>query len=174
MPFPPTKSSGFPGLDIRAPRDYAALARKVSVDIASETFKPDRRRRMEIFADALWEALAPTGMSWGGFYLHEGGDELWLGPRRNKPACTPIGMHGACGQAFLGGKALVVRDVKDLGENYVACDPADQSEVVVPLFDADSGDCWGVLDLDSHEIGAFDDADVAGLERALRAAGLTK
>ena len=62
--------------------------------------------------------------------------------------------------------------VAGLGEDYIACDSRDRSELVLPLFD-DSATCWGVLDVDSHEIGAFDDADVAGLQRVLQAAGLT-
>ena len=32
---------------------------------------------------------------------------------------------------------------------------------------------WGVLDLDSHEVGSFGEDDVAGLVQVLRAAGLT-
>ena len=67
---------------------------------------------------------------------------------------------------------MVVRDVAELGENYIACDPRDRSEVVIPLFD-ETGRCWGVLDVDSHELGAFSDADVTGLGRLLRKAGLT-
>ena len=132
----------------------------------------ERPERMQAVVDALWAALRGTGVSWVGFYLHEGRDELVLGPRRDKPACSPIGLHGACGQAFLQRKPLVVRDVKELGANYVACDPRDQAEVVIPLFEPD-GRCWGVLDLDSHQIGAFDESDVAGLMRVLRAADLT-
>ncbi|MFH0981341.1 MAG: GAF domain-containing protein [Planctomycetota bacterium] len=115
--------------------------------------------------------ITPACRGWG-FYLHEGGDELVLGPRRDQPACSPIGLYGACGQAFRRQKPLVVRDVRDLGADYIACDPRDQSEVVIPLFDA-GGRCWGVLDLDSHNVGAFDDRDVVGLTQVLRAAGLT-
>jgi putative methionine-R-sulfoxide reductase with GAF domain len=132
----------------------------------------ERPERMQAVVDALWAALQGTGVSWVGFYLHEGRDELVLGPRRDKPACSPIGLHGACGQAFLRRKPLVVRDVKDLGANYVACDPRDQAEVVIPLFEPD-GRCWGVLDLDSHQVGAFDATDVDGLMCVLRAADLT-
>lgn len=128
---------------------------------------------MQVFVDVLWDALHGTGVSWIGFYLHEGGEELVLGPRRDRPACSPIGMHGACGQAFRSGRPLVVRDVKELGENYIACDPRDRSEVVVPLFASD-GRCWSVLDLDSHEVAAFDEGDVAGLQLLLRKAGLTQ
>jgi putative methionine-R-sulfoxide reductase with GAF domain len=127
---------------------------------------------MQVVVDALWDALEPRGVSWVGFYVHEGGDELVLGPRRDKPACSPIGLHGACGQAFTNRRPLVVPDVTKLGANYIACDPRDRSEVVIPLSDND-GECWGVLDLDSHEVGAFDESDVAGLTEVLRAAGLT-
>lgn len=133
----------------------------------------DRQQRMHAVVDALWDALKDTGVSWVGFYTHEGGDELVLGPRRDKPACSPIGLHGACGQALRNRRPLIVRDVKELGANYVACDPRDASEVVVPLLDAD-GTCWGVLDLDSHELGSFSDADVVGLCGVLRAAGLSQ
>ena len=66
-----------------------------------------------------------------------------------------------------------MRNVAELGEGYIACDPLDRSEVVLPLFD-ESGACWGVLDLDSHEVGAFDNTDVEGLQKVLLAAGLTR
>ena len=146
-------------------RDYERIAAGVCV-------VGDRVQRMRTAVDALWSALTGTGVSWVGFYVHEGGDELVLGPMRDKPACSPIGLHGACGQAFRTRRPLVVRDVKELGENYIACDPRDRSEVVVPLLESD-GTCWGVLDLDSHDVGSFDDQDAAGLQRVLRATGLT-
>lgn len=129
---------------------------------------------MRAVTDALWEGLKAHGVSWVGFYVEraEAPPEarLELGPCRNKPACSPIGLHGVCGQALLAGRARIVRDVAELGPDYIACDPADRSEIVVPLF-GDDGRCWGVLDLDSHEVGAFGESDRAGLERVLRAAG---
>jgi putative methionine-R-sulfoxide reductase with GAF domain len=135
-------------------------------------FAGDRDQRMRTLVDALWKALATTGVSWVGFYLYQGNEELVLGPSRDKPACSPIGLHGACGRAFTERRALVVRDVADLGENYVACDPRDRSELVIPLFEPD-GTCWGVLDLDSLEVGAFGQADVDGLITLLRVGDLT-
>lgn len=134
--------------------------------------KGDREQRMRRLVDALWMRLSQTGVSWVGFYLHQGGDELVLGPSRDKPACSPIGLHGACGRAFRDQRPLIVRDVADLGENYVACDPRDRSELVLPLFEPD-GTCWGVLDLDSFDTDAFDEADVQGLLALLQASGLT-
>ncbi len=133
----------------------------------------ERQECMQAFVDLLWDALHETGVSWIGFYGHEGGDELTLGPRRNRPACSPIGLQGACGRAFTSGKPVVVKDVAELGEDYIACDPQDRSELVIPLFD-EAGECWGVLDLDSHQVGAFSDRDVAGLLPLLRRAGLTR
>lgn len=172
-----------------ARRPYSAIAAGVAAAISTEIAKagnPDRQRRMEIAADALWDALRELDVSWVGFYLHrpagegaasilgDGEEELVLGPRRDKPACTPIGMHGACGQAFRKREPLVVRDVAELGPNYIACDPRDRSEVVVPLFDEATGACWGVLDADSHSADAFSEEDAEGLATVLRAAGLTK
>jgi putative methionine-R-sulfoxide reductase with GAF domain len=145
-------------------RPYSTIA-------AAMTPAGPRAERMQRVVDALWEALRTRGVSWVGFYVHEGGEELVCGPRRDKPACSPIGLHGACGQAFTSRRPLIVRDVRELGENYIACDPRDQSEVVIPLFEAD-GRCWGVLDVDSHEVGAFDEHDVQGLVTVMRAAGL--
>ncbi|UCC32031.1 MAG: GAF domain-containing protein, partial [Phycisphaerales bacterium] len=166
--FPAIRGKGFSRLcEIRNMiRPYAKLADSV-VDLTG-----DRVARMQAAVDTLWDALHSTGVSWVGFYLHEGKDELILGPWRNEPACSRIGLHGACGQAFRQRKPLVVRDVTELGDNYIACDPRDRSEVVLPLFD-ESGSCWGVLDLDSRELGAFDNTDIDGLQNVLHAAGLT-
>lgn len=128
---------------------------------------------MKRVVDALWDGLSGEGVSWVGFYLPDGKGQLILSASRDTPACSPIGMHGACGQVFQSGTSLVVRDVRELGESYVACDPRDQSEVVVPLIDPD-GRTYAVLDLDSHDIGAFDESDVRGLNLVLEAAGLTQ
>ena len=137
-----------------------------------KTLTGDRTGLMREVVDGLWDALHITGVSWVGFYLFEGSDELILGPSRDKPACSPIGLHGACGQAFKSAEPLVVRDVREFGADYIACDPRDRSEVVVPVFD-DSGACWGVLDLDSYDAESFDQSDVEGLRRVLQAAGLS-
>ncbi len=132
-------------------------------------------QRMQRVVDVLWEALHEQGVSWVGFYLDVPGapDEqrLVLGPRRDKPACSPIGLHGVCGQSLTSRKTRIVRDVADLGPNYIACDPRDRSEIVVPLIDHD-GTCRAVLDLDSWEVGAFDEHDERGLRTVLEAAGL--
>lgn len=154
-------------------RPYEALASLVRRDRAVADTSAPREARLQAFCDALWPALSPTGVSWLGFYTaREGDEEMILAARRDKPACSPIGMHGACGRCFLSKQPLVVRDVKDLGVNYVACDPRDASEVVVPCFD-ERGAPWGVLDLDSWDVGSFTEEDAAALARCLVAAGLS-
>ena len=134
-----------------------------------------REQRMRAVADALWEALSDKGVSWVGFYVDRPGEpddrRLVLGPCRDKAACSPIGLHGLCGQAMRFRRARIVPDVTELGDEYIACDPHDRSEITIPLVD-EGGACWGVLDLDSRDVAAFDEADEQGLCRVLRAAGL--
>lgn len=156
-------------------RDYSSIDLRDSAG--------SREQRMSALIDALWDALGDQGVSWIGFYLGPGqtlddgrtvgAQEMLLGPCRNKPACSPIGLHGACGRSWREQRILVVRDVADLGAGYVACDPRDRSEVVVPLFD-ERGGCYGVLDADSFEVGAFSERDGVELNSVLLQAGLTR
>ncbi len=157
-------------------RDYNAIADAVADAMPRDA---DADARMRIVADLLWSHLHEAGVSWCGFYVDqpEAPDDqrLVLGPSRDTPACSPIGLHGACGQSFVSQETLIVHDVADLGDGYIACDPRDQSEIVIPLLraTADGGrESWAVLDLDSFDVGAFDDRDDVGLRYVLRAAGL--
>ncbi len=126
---------------------------------------------MNVFCERVWGSFSSQGVSWVGFYVAENESEMVLVARRNKPACSPIGMHGACGRGLVSKKPLVVRDVKALGAGYIACDPRDQAEVVIPLIDA-SGRAWAVLDVDSFEVGAFGVEDALGFNAVLLEAGL--
>ncbi len=126
--------------------------------------------------DVAWDALANTGVSWIGFYRYrvEQGD-LVLEACRDRPACSPIGLHGVCGQAHLSQRTRLVDDVAVLGEDYVACDPADRSEMVVPCRrDLPDGTVDHlVLDLDSTECKAFSDMDDRAIRRYLELVGLS-
>lgn len=150
-------------------RDYTGLL------TACRRLTGDRAARMAGLVDCAWDALSSEDVSWLGFYLPdpENADQMLLGPRRDKPACSPIGLHGACGQSLRQHTTLVVRDVAALGEGYVACDPKDLAELVIPMFDS-HGECWGVFDLDSFTRGAFTTRDADMLHECLVAAGLTK
>mgnify|MGYP003633132821 CR=1 FL=1 len=133
----------------------------------------DRLRRMREVADTLWRFLKDHHVSWVGFYTKvEDADEMVLGPSRDKPACSPIGLHGACGQSLLKKRPLIVNDVRNLGMNYVACDPRDLAELVIPLFD-EQGRCYGVLDLDSFERSAFGEHDMVQLRRLMESTGIS-
>ena len=149
-------------------RDYTGLL------AACRSLTGDRADRMTGFVDVAWDALSGEDVSWLGFYLPdpENDEQMLLGPRRDKPACSPIGVHGACGQSLTQHVTLVVRDVAALGEGYVACDPRDLAELVIPLFDP-HGTCWGVLDLDSFSRGAFTTRDADALHECLTVARLT-
>jgi putative methionine-R-sulfoxide reductase with GAF domain len=153
-------------------RDYAAL-RSSAVAIAH---LPSRDMRMEAFAELWWNAFSTQGVSWAGFYIdcptEPDSQRMVLGARRPGPACSPIGIHGACGQCLTAGKVLVVRDVADLGEGYIACDPRDRSELVVPCFGPEDR-VWGVFDIDSHQIGSFSTSDATACQDLLGLAGLT-
>lgn len=67
-----------------------------------------------------------------------------------------------CGTALKEAETQVVRDVA-LYPGHIACSSASKSEIVLPLKD-EKGRVIGVLDMDSDEIGAYDEVDRSALE----------
>jgi L-methionine (R)-S-oxide reductase len=109
----------------------------------------------------LYQAL--PGLNWVGFYFLQDG-ELILGPFQGKIACVRIALgRGVCGTAAASGQSLIVKDVEAF-PGHIACDADSRSEIVVPLIK--DGRLLGVLDLDSPNLGRFDEEDRAGLEAA--------
>ncbi|CAH1529659.1 free methionine-(R)-sulfoxide reductase [Vibrio harveyi] len=99
-------------------------------------------------------------LNWAGFYLTKG-DELVLGPFQGKPACVRIPMgRGVCGTAAQINSVQRVYDVHAF-EGHIACDAASNSEIVIPF--TINGEVAGVLDIDSPNIGRFNEIDEEGL-----------
>ena len=125
-------------------------------------------RLMREIVETLWGHFEGAPYSWIGFYtLSPDGSQLMLGPHRDKPACSPLPLHGVCGKALQTGKTQNVPDVKVLGDAHVECDPKNLSEIAVPVFDKNNK-VFAVLDVDSQTKAAFDEMDQRWLERIVR------
>lgn len=152
-------------------RDYTEV---LSLAAAAPATPPaTREARMMQAVTLLWRAFADKPLSWIGFYEKvAGAEEMVLVCREPKPACSPIGLFGMCGRGWKERRPLIVADVRTLGPDYIACDPRDQSELVLPVMN-DDGTCWGVLDADSYDLDAFDEHDAACMSRALELMGIS-
>lgn len=102
--------------------------------------------------------------NWVGFYFaHHETKTLHLGPYAGASTdhtIIPFG-KGICGQVAESNENFVVPDVK-AQDNYIACSLTVKSEIVVPLFV--NGINIGQIDIDSHEINPFTEADEHFLE----------
>lgn len=109
-------------------------------------------------------SAADDRYDWVGVYLlNEEGDELWLHNYVGEPtehAKIPVGT-GVCGTAVAEKKNVNVPDVSEV-ENYLACSPHVQSELVVLIRAGD--EIFGQLDIDSEEAAAFTDEDEEALQ----------
>jgi len=136
--------------------DYKSVAQQVSALIDGVPYEVANLANVSAL---LWQEL--PRINWVGFYKMVDG-ALVLGPFQGKPACIriPVG-KGVCGAAVAEEKTQLVYDVHQF-PGHIACDCASNSEIVVPI--RVKGRVWGVLDIDSPEIGRFTAEDQAGLE----------
>jgi L-methionine (R)-S-oxide reductase len=141
---------------------YRDLAAEIESVVAGET---SVTARYATAACLLSQAFQPR-FFWTGFYVVDPlkPRELVVGPYQGTLGCLriPFG-RGVCGHVAATGQAVIVPNVHAF-EGHIACDSATNSEIVVPVFDA-SRTLAAVLDVDSTELDAFDDTDLAGLER---------
>ncbi len=143
--------------------DYAAIRRKFVALLGSAAARA--RTPWETKLSSLIALLREENarISWIGAYLERppGSGVLWVDAYQGKVACLeiPIG-KGVCGTAFARGEVLAVPDVHQF-PGHIACDAAARSEIVFPLHRGT--ELVGVLDLDSHELAAFDSNDAAGI-----------
>ena len=117
-----------------------------------------------MLANASAALATEFGWFWTGFYVVRG-DELLVGPFQGTVACYHIGFgRGVCGTAWKQRATQVVPDVEAF-PGHIACSSLSRSEIVVPLF-SQQGDVKAVLDIDSKELGTFDQTDREYLEQA--------
>ena len=134
---------------------YKELLPQLEVLLAGET---DEIAQMANAAALLHRAM---GFWWTGFYRVRGG-ELVLGPFQGPVACSRIAKgRGVCGTAWQEERTIVVPDV-DRFPGHIACSSESRSEIVVPV--RRDGAIVAVLDIDSRELGTFDDIDRRYLE----------
>ncbi len=114
-----------------------------------------RRRAMELL-DEL------DTYNWSGIYRLEE-DELvldeYVGAATDHTR-IPVG-RGVCGTAVAENQNQVIEDVREL-ENYLACSIQTRSEIVVLI--KDDSRILGQIDIDGHQVGAFDQSDEKLLE----------
>ena len=102
--------------------------------------------------------------NWVGFYFaNHDNKTLHLGPyvgAETDHTVIPFG-KGICGQVAESNQNFVVPDVA-AQDNYIACSFTVKSEIVIPLFAG--GKNIGQIDIDSHVIDPFTEADERFLE----------
>ncbi len=101
---------------------------------------------------------------WVGFYFADHDTQtlhlLTFAGEPTDHVAIPFG-KGICGQVAVSDKNFVVGDVK-AQDNYIACSIHVKSEIVVPLFKNDKN--IGQIDIDSHSVNPFTEADERFLE----------
>ncbi|MCS4487432.1 GAF domain-containing protein [Streptococcus sciuri] len=114
-------------------------------------------------ASALLKQSLPDSV-FAGFYLYDG-YELVLGPFQGQVSCVRIALgKGVCGEVAQSHQAMIVDDVMKHA-NYIACDSAARSEIVIPMIKENR--LIGVLDLDSGKTADYDTVDLEFLQNFL-------
>ena len=144
---------------------YAELKAEIDSVVAWETYVPARYASA---ACLLSQAFSPR-FFWTGFYVVDPlkPEELVVGPYQGTLGCLriPFG-KGVCGACADRQESIIVPDVHAF-PGHIACDIRTNSEIVVPVFDAD-GALAAVVDVDSEQADAFDEVDRLWLEAICR------
>ena len=137
-------------------RNFTTLVATVREIVASE--ETARDEKLHAICTLLEREVAHY--DWVGFYLVDPAREreLVLGPFVGAPTeHTRIAFgQGICGQAADTEMTFVIQDVSQ-ETNYLSCSPHVKSEIVVPIFK--DGAVVGEIDIDSHALAPFTDAD---------------
>ena len=104
--------------------------------------------------------------NWVGFYRRVDQRTLKVGPYQGGHGCLTIDMdRGVCGACLREKSIIIIKDVSTVND-HIACSSETKSEIVLPIID-NSGTVLAVFDLDSTEIGAFDETDKQYLSKVV-------
>ena len=146
-------------------QQYQDVKAEIDAVVAGESYIPARYASA---ACLLSQTFSPR-FFWTGFYVVDPNkaDELVVGPYQGTLGCLriPFG-KGVCGASAETKSTVLVPNVHAF-PGHIACDSRTNSEIVVPVFDAD-GHLAAVLDVDSEQPDAFDEVDQVGLENICR------
>jgi GAF domain-containing protein len=138
---------------------YLQTAKEIAAVLDGE---PNNVARMATVSCLLSEAF--ESYFWTGFYVVDPmkAEELVVGPYQGTLGCLRIPFsRGVCGAAAKTGDVQIVEDVHAF-PGHIACDVRSRSEIVVPVY-APDGSLFAVFDVDSTEVGSFDQVDAEGL-----------
>ena len=132
--------------------------------VSEIVLEPKKTRDEKLLAMCQLLTDSVSYYNWVGFYFanHET-QTLHLGPyvgAQTDHTVIPFG-KGICGQVAVSNSNFVVPDVS-AQDNYIACSFTVKSEIVIPLFV--NGVNIGQIDIDSHELDPFSEADERFLE----------
>jgi len=135
------------------------LNKRIDVIFASQISVEDKLQKVcQLLSDEI------EHYNWVGFYFKNGDkNELKLGPyvgAETDHTIIPYG-KGICGQVAESNETFIVPDVY-AQDNYLACSIETKAEIVMPIFK--NGENIGQIDIDSHTIDPFTDADTKLLE----------
>lgn len=140
--------------------DYTTLRKTVAALVQGET---DAIAKMATLACELYHA--DDRFDWVGFYRVTEPELLKIGPYQGGHGCLTIPFsRGVCGAAARTGETQLVADV-DTFPDHIACASTTRSEIVLPVFA--NGKLIAVLDIDSNQPDAFNEADAAALAEIL-------
>ncbi len=112
-------------------------------------------RELREFAMTQLDTL-PT-YDWSGVYVLDGEMlhlDAYVGAATDHTE-IPVG-RGVCGTAVAENKNQLIEDVRELS-NYLSCSAFTRSELVVLIRNVET--ILGQIDIDGHEVGAFDEQD---------------
>jgi L-methionine (R)-S-oxide reductase len=144
---------------------YERTIRHIQNLIAGET---DRIAVMATVVCELHHSLET--FDWTGFYRVVAPGLLKVGPYQGGHGCLELSFdRGVCGAAARTRQTQVVPDVSAF-PGHIACSTTTRAEIVVPVLDS-GGELIAVLDVDSNQLGAFDEVDRIHLEAICKMVG---